>query len=583
MTSLVTTTRSRLGASTSGRVGAASFNWATGARSWRGTSRWWQLAAVCVGANMAELGLVTMSHGTGAELMPQASAVPPFGVFSDLRWVSVYNNSWPTFAAEVAAMLLVRTALTAISVLLAWPSHLPSPSGRALLGRSGLATALSAALVYPSVVLLFASAVAPVSWLFLTAVPLSVLVALVVHPIGMSADWWRRPLSLRALGWVVLVFATMSLAGALVATLPEWLWPLVAVASGFSNAWSWRGLVGAVVERRPSHLIVPVVPLAVLALVGGVIGGTVTGFHDARQAAAEDKPAAAAAPNTGGQPVLFVSGYGSSWDGQVQDRLPGDFAEEQFSYRGLSPTGEPLAYSGADTVKPVPELDQMLLAQLKSFYEKTGKKVDLVAESEGAVIAKTALLAQPGAPVAALVMASPLEAPGRVSYPTSGDRGWGAATDAAMHLVSKALGAVSTVALSPTSAFIASLDTEGPLLERAMSCPVAGVQQFLLLPLADATVVPPKEGLPFPSAVVPAFHGGLLEDPSTDKVISQVLSGGPLERDVPLHLAEQAISYAAGAWQVPSLVTSQYPPGVLGVGSTPSCAKVVAKLHDVDR
>jgi hypothetical protein len=116
-----------------------------------------------------------------------------------------------------------------------------------------------------------------------------------------------------------------------------------------------------------------------------------------------------------------------------------------------------------------------------------------------------------------------------------------------------------------------------------MSCPVAGVQQFLLLPLADATVVPPKEGLPFPSAVVPAFHGGLLEDPSTDKVISQVLSGGPLERDVPLHLAEQAISYAAGAWQVPSLVTSQYPPGVLGVGGTPSCAKVVAKLHDVDR
>jgi hypothetical protein len=550
-------------------------------RVWRGMPRWWKLAALCVSANLAEVGLVVLGlgHGAGAALAPQASAVAPFGVFADLRWVSVYDNSWLVFVGEMVAVLVLRSALTAASVAWAWPGHLPGPSARTLMRRGAVATAVSAALVSPSVVLLFASAVAPVSWLFLAAVPLAVLVAFIAHPVGVSNDWWKRPPPLRALGWLVLVFVAMSLAGSATAATPSWLWPLVGVLSGLFNAWSWRRLVGSLVERRPARYIVPVVPLAALALVGGVVGGTVAALRDARGAGAVEKPFDGPAI-TGAQAVLLVSGYGSSWDGQAPHPLPGDFLEEEFSYRGLSPAGEPLPYSGVDTVKPLPELERMFLAQLRSLDARTGQKVDVVAESEGALVAKTALLGEPGspAPVATLVLASPLEAPDRVSYPVSGGHGWGVASDAAMEVMSDALQGVSPVVLSPRSAFLASLDAEAPELVRAMSCPIPGTRQFLLLPLADATVVPPAGELPFPSAVVPAFHGGLIEDPSADKVLAEVLSGRPVRGDGPLRLVEQAVSYVASAWQVPSLVPSDYA-AVLSANGTPSCAAVGAKLH----
>ena len=224
--------------------------------------------------------------------------------------------------------------------------------------------------------------------------------------------------------------------------------------------------------------------------------------------------------------------------------MPGRYIEERFSYRGLGRHGMPLPYTAADTAKPLPELDRMLLAQVAALQARTGRPVDVVAESEGALVAKTALLADPSAAVSTLVLASPLEAPGRVWYPTVGDQDWGVASNAAMRLIGDALQNVAPINLSPDNPLFASLDQQAPVLENAMSCPIAGIRQFALLPLADATVSPAAERLSFPSVVLAAFHGGLIESAAGEKVISRVLADRPVGNNQLLVLADEAISYA---------------------------------------
>jgi hypothetical protein len=532
------------------------------AETWGSAGRWPKLAALCVALNLVETGLVaTLDPSASPDLAPQASAVAPFGVFGDLRWVSVYQYSWWALAGELAAMLAVRGAITALSIGLAWPEHLPSPAPAQLLKRGICATALTSVLLVPSVALLFGLAAVPVSWLYLAAVPLALLVALVMHPAAVSPDWWRRFASVRALGWVALSFAALSASSAAMSASPRLLWPVVAGLAGLFNAWSWFGVVHAVVDRRPARRKVPVAALQVLALAGVTVGGTVVGFNLARTSEAKTFVPLAEAPSTldQGPAVLVVSGYGSHWDGQPEHPIPGGFFEEPFSYRGLGEDGAPLPYRAADTAKPLGQLDRMLLRQAASLHERTGEPIDVVAESEGALIAKTALLAKPNPWVSMLVMASPLESPGSVWYPTSGNDGWGVATSTAMQLIGDAFQSVAPISLSPDNPLLASLDRQAPLVSKAMACPMGEIRQFALLPLADATVTPATVRLPFPSVVLPAFHGGLLETPAGQRVVSEVLEDRPVNGDQLLDLAEKAISYAASAWQVPPLVASDYP------------------------
>jgi hypothetical protein len=529
---------------------------------------------LCAGLNLAETALVIgFDHGARPYLAPQASAVAPLGVFGDLRWVSVYQDSWAALAGEVAAMVAVRGALTALAVALAWPAHLPCPSARKLLSRGTFATLLAAVLLAPSVALLFGLAAVPVSWLFLAAVPAALLVAFVLHPAAVSGDWWQRLVAPRAVAWVTFAFVTLSLASAVMAVLPVAVAPVISALSGLFNAWSWTGLVHAVTDRRPVQRAVPVALLAVLALIGTVAGGTVIGFSLAGKAGpgptgtsgppaqqAPAGPVAAVAPaRRTERAVLLVSGYGSSWDGRAEHPVPGNFTEESFSYRGLGPREAPLAYTGQDTAKPLLELDRMLLAQVASLRKSTGLPVDVVAESEGALVAKTALLAYPDRAVATLVLASPLESPGRVWYPTTGAQGWGVATNRVMRLLSDAFQGVAPINLSLDNPLFASLDQQAPTLEDAMSCPIAGIHQFALLPLADATVTPATQDIPFSSVVLPAFHGGLLEKARGEQIVARVLTGRPVGDDRLLTLADQIISDASSAWQVPSLVPSDYP------------------------
>ncbi|MGH9115785.1 MAG: hypothetical protein ACRDWW_08150, partial [Acidimicrobiales bacterium] len=79
--------------------------------------------ATCVGANVLEGALVlAFDPGASSSLAPQASSIAPFATFHDLRWLSVFSNSWWAFAAEAGAMLVLRGAFVAAAVGWAWPS-----------------------------------------------------------------------------------------------------------------------------------------------------------------------------------------------------------------------------------------------------------------------------------------------------------------------------------------------------------------------------------------------------------------------------------------------------------------------------
>ena len=73
---------------------------------------------------------------------------------------------------------------------------------------------------------------------------------------------------------------------------------------------------------------------------------------------------------------------------------------------------------------------RLLLAQDPAFR--------IVAESEGALVAKAYLLAHPGAPVDTLVLLRTLDEPGSAYYPPSGDDGGGAAAGFSLHWSSAA-------------------------------------------------------------------------------------------------------------------------------------------------
>jgi hypothetical protein len=199
--------------------------------------------------------------------------------------------------------------------------------------------------------------------------------------------------------------------------------------------------------------------------------------------------------------------------------------------------------------------------QVDAIHALTNRPVAIVAESEGALIAKTYVLATPHPPVRRLVLLSPLVRPGRVYYPSPSGEGWGTAAGLGLRGVSKILAGLSQLELSPDSPFVEDIDRHGAALRDALACGIPGVHQDALIPLADAVTGPFDDEVDLTNLngtgslhvrVVPAFHGGLLGSPSVQQVIRAELHG----RDHGVGswaTAESVIRGGAAAWQVPDL------------------------------
>ena len=526
-------------------------------------TRKWPLVTVCVAVAVAEALVLEATGATwAARLAPQVVAPAPFGLFHDLRWLVVYHYSWASFAAETVALLIFRSLLDAVIVRLAWPEGYPVPTLAAAWRRTAAFSALAVVLLAPWVTLLFGMAIVSLSWLFFAAVPPVLAVATLTHPGAVSSDWWRRTVPLRAVGWVALTFGVMTVAALVVSLDPVALAVPVAAAGGVFNAWAWRGVVRAVATRERSYRFRPVAPAGLFTLLLVAVGGAALGFAVTTARAHHQRVRAvtqALPPPARGQPVLIASGFGTKWDGVGGPWLPGPFDERRFSYRGLDAAGRPLPYSASDTVQSLPQLEASMAGQVDALYHRTGRRVSVVAVSEGSLVAETFLAHHPRAPVDQVLLLSPLVRPGRVYYPPQGTPGWGMVGGFGLQALTDTLGGISPFKVSTSTPLFRSIMAEAPLVRSVLSCPPPGVRQVAVQPLADAVAAPSTPVAGIPTVVVPAFHSGALGDPAIDGAVVGLLEHHPVPGPGGWALFERVLAPASTAWQVPELALSVNP------------------------
>jgi hypothetical protein len=539
-----------------------------------GFFRRWELLVPAVLAPVAETAAaLIIGPKTGASLGPQLSAPPPFDVFHDLRWISVYHNSWATLALELIAMVVLRSAYVAWILQRTWPraSGAP-PSLLAAARRTAVFYALCAVLLSPWVALLFGLAVTHLSYLFFVALPPALAIALAIHRGAMLqalGHWWRWRPSWHSLVWAGAAFLWLTVAGAIVSAGNLPLAIAAAAGAGLLNARAYVGIVHDVLTpRRPVATARRwQVPAALAATFAIVIGGTQVGFTaTAPRGATSSSTAGTGIPLVGqGHPVLVVAGYGSRWDPRPVLKLPHGFVAWRYSYRGLDAERRPLPYGPADTLRPLMASALVMGAQVNALSRAYSSPVTIIAESEGAIVARTYLLRvyRPDShQVDRVVVLDLPTGASSVYYPPHGTEGWGVGSGWALRGLAAIIRGLG--AWVPASA-------DAPLLRDMVDCgsliagvagapPPQGVRQVSIEALADSVDDP----LPMQSGgslifVVNATHGGLVQRADVQRQIYGLLSEWPSSgARVSARLA-RLVAAAATPWQTPGLVAGLAP------------------------
>ena len=537
------------------------------------------LILVAAGGAVAEAGLLTLVAPAARPIAPQVTALPALAAYHDLRWLFADGQSWAGFAAVFTAVLLARSAVDTALLRLAWPRELDAPSLRRAFGSCMALTALAWLLLSPAVTLAFGVAILPFSWPFLAALPVMLGIVAALSHGGVIVAWWRRLPPLRSVLWLLASFLVLSASAAVITHLGTPAALAVAAVTGLVNARAWYGLAGIASrlhprthESVPARLLLglPFAPLAAVMVIVLMVGmarliftGTiqlplpsVTGSQSAASLVKDSSTAGAARPAVvapAGDPVLVVEGWGSSCcdaGNGLHAMMPGT-PIRQFSYLGMNAKGDPLRSGpGADDL-PLPELGDRMAAQLMQMHAATGRPVDIVAESEGTLGLYAMLDRHPGLPVGSVVLLSPIVEPGQLGYsPGADDASVSAyALDTLDHLV----GGMSPYGPTGAEDLISSVSQFGAryfdAITRPGSKPARGL---VVIPLADALTLPVC-GLPADVVVVPAFHGGLLGDPSVLPMVSAFLEGRHVhgQDQGRLKAAAEVITGAATAWRMP--------------------------------
>jgi hypothetical protein len=528
------------------------------------------LILLAVGLPVIEALVLGVIGATGAQaLAPQASAPAPFGVFHDLRWLMVFHPSWHAFALELAALIAVRSTITALLLRAAWPIGKDPPGLLRLAAGSVAFTMVSALVLLPFSALLLGMAIVSLSWLFFIAVPSVLGVAALLHHGAVLPTWWRERPPGRTVAWVLLSFLVLTMASAVVVMTPGPLRLPAVAAAGLFNAWAWHSIVHTLSCARPARRFMPVAPLGVAALVGVILLGVSVGFSVSSRSAqlapaAQVTTAGAAAgagsavDSTAGRPVLLVSGFGSSYVGR-DDGIGAWANERRFSYGGIDADGRPLPYQDADTYQDVSRSVALMAQQVEAFRADVEQPVTIVAESEGALVAKAYLMSHPDAPVDTLVLLSPLVEPGGAYYPPEGDDGWGVAGGLGLRWITAVVRSLSPLDVTTDDGLFRSLADDAPAFREMLACPVDGVDQLAVFPLADAVAGAEPHLRGVPSAVVPAFHGGLADNPAVQRTIRAVLQGDASPDYGWWEATDTVIRAGAAAWRVPLLPISVNP------------------------
>ncbi|MGW5668380.1 hypothetical protein [Micromonospora sp. NPDC003776] len=501
--------------------------------------------------------LVGFGFRAAEGLAPQVSAVWPYDTYHDLRWLLVYHDSWPTFVLGLAVVVAFRALLTTGLVTLAWPRHVPRPRIRRLFVRNLVLTSVLSVVVSPWAALSLAASVVALSWLLLASLLPLFLLAPLLQRAAVEETWWRGLPSIELVGWSLLNFVVLTVGGALVWTVPAWWTVPVAAVAGAVNGLLWQRTVAAsLLPRRPVRWArVPVAPLAIL--LAFVMPMVVQPFFAALPGTSKQAPMIPLLdrplPSDVRHAVIFLGGHGSAYGGEPT----ADPNVQWFSYQGLDGQGRPLPYAARDTYRSIASSVALLDTQVQLLHRRTGRPVALVAQSEGAMVARTYLAERPHPAVDTLAMFSPLINAGRSYYPPEdASQGWGIAVGWQLRVLFGVADLLAHSGSGPDEPFIRSLLDGAPFYRNNLMCPVPGVRIVAFLPTTTATEAPPGEFTAVPVFQMPAVHGGLLAQPVVEARLVNFLAGQPVSQPQSGYTLLQEMS---AAWQAPPLPLSLNP------------------------
>ena len=201
-------------------------------------------------------------------------------------------------------------------------------------------------------------------------------------------------------------------------------------------------------------------------------------------------------------------------------------------------------------------LGDKIAAQVRVLHADSGQPVAIVAESEGTLGVYAMLARDPGLPVSSVVLLSPIVSPGQLTYPPGQDDA--SASEAALDELNHLVGGMSPYGPGGAQRLLTSVSEVGARYFDDMVAAAGGgaggkpMRWLAVVPLADAVTLPPGCGLPSGVIVVPAFHGGLLGDPTVLPMVSSFLSGHAVtDDDSQMREAAELITGASAAWRMP--------------------------------
>src|SRR5215472_16790108 len=166
------------------------------------------------------------------------------------------------------------------------------------------------------------------------------------------------------------------------------------------------------------------------------------------------------------------------------------------------------------------------------------------------------MLAQhPGVPLAAVVLLSPIVAPGQVSYPVGGGSAEVPGTE--LQGVVWFVGGLSPFGTSGAQTLIGSVNQVGARFA-AQAARHHQLRWMALVPLADAVTLPTCS-LPSNVLVVPALHGSPLGDQTALGMVRDFLTYHRVARSEGMRTTAEIVASPPSAWRIP-LVTTPAPP-----------------------
>jgi hypothetical protein len=498
-----------------------------------------------------------------AALGPQVTAPPPFDVFHDLRWISVYHNSWPLLALELVGIVVFRGLYVAWMIQGAWPRDDPPAMPRSAV-RAAAFYAAASLLLLPWVALLFGLALTHLSYLFFVALPPAIAIVLLTHRGALAQGagrWWRWRPTWQSLAWAAGAFLWLTAAGAVISVAPLPVALLAAAAAGFANARAVEWIAASIGREwdLPPKRHQALVPIALATTFAVVIGGTTIGF-------AADVPSPGPTPGSvsiparaTGHPVLVAAGFNSQWNPAPVLRLPRGYVAWRYSYRGIGPGDTLLPYQPSDTLQPLLASARMMATQVQALSRTYGSPVTIVAESEGAIVARAYLVSlyRPVTrAVDRLVILDMPVGPTSVSYPPPGAQGWGVASGWALRGIAAIVERIGPLRVSADAPLFRDIASCSALMTRIVeSPPPPGVEEVSVQALADA--VDGSEGSGLPDAerfVVVSAHGGLIGNAEVQSLIYRTLAGGTVHASPGELSLVRFINAVSEPWHAPALL-----------------------------